>query len=254
MKYAIKIILLLMIVCAGLVSAYLAPVFAQDSAYHNFVDQRSQFGIINFWNVASNLLFILFGFIGLVASNRTYSLSSQHKLPRLYGLFFTASILIGFASAYYHLAPSNQTLVLDRLPIVVAFMAFFSIIIAEYISLNAGRLLFLPLLASGMIAVIYWYSTEQLGAGDLRPYVTVQFLPLILIPFILVLFKTGHHSHYIWAILVAYILSKISEHFDASIYKMTGLISGHSLKHLLASFCILFLYFHLIKQIRSTHD
>lgn len=173
----------------------------------------------------------------------------------MYTLFFTAAILIAVGSGYYHLNPSNTTLVFDRLPMSIAFMAFFSIIIAEYLSLNLGRLLFLPLLATGMIAVIYWFKTEQLGAGDIRPYLLIQFMPMILIPLILLLFKNGRQSSfYIWATLGAYVLSKLAEYMDADIYTATGFISGHSIKHLLAAAGILFIYLHFRRQRNPAYD
>ena len=41
----------------------------QDAAYHNFADQREVLGIPNFWNVISNIPFILVGLIGTIAGN-----------------------------------------------------------------------------------------------------------------------------------------------------------------------------------------
>ena len=44
----------------------LLPPIPQDPAYHAFADQRTLFGIPNFWNVVSNLPFIVIGAIGLI--------------------------------------------------------------------------------------------------------------------------------------------------------------------------------------------
>jgi hypothetical protein len=70
--------------------------------------------------------------------------------------------------------------------------------------------------------------------GDLRPYAVVQFLPLLLIP--LLLLRPGAlHTGWLWATLGAYIAAKLAEHFDGAILDAFGLFSGHSLKHLLAA-------------------
>src|SRR6201987_2903758 len=43
----------------------LLPPIAQAPTYHQFADQRTLLGIPNFWNVVSNLPFVLVGAVGL---------------------------------------------------------------------------------------------------------------------------------------------------------------------------------------------
>jgi hypothetical protein len=43
----------------------LLPPIPQDQSYHQFADQRTMFGIPNFWNVVSNLPFLAVGAAGL---------------------------------------------------------------------------------------------------------------------------------------------------------------------------------------------
>jgi len=57
-------------------------------------------------------------------------------LYKAYIAFFTGLILIGLGSGYYHLAPSNSTLVWDRMAITVSFMSFFVLVVGESISTN----------------------------------------------------------------------------------------------------------------------
>jgi hypothetical protein len=250
-----KIILILSATCLCIIAAFFVPPIAQDPAYHNFTDSRALYGINNFWNVASNATFILFGLLGLYRASRHLPAINMRKLQGAYTLFFTSAILIGFGSSYYHFNPSTNALLWDRLPMAFAFMSLFSIIIAEYISLASGRLLFIPLLFAGTSSVIYWFYTEQLGAGDLRAYVVVQFLPLLLIPAILIMFRSsGKSSIYIWALIFVYLLSKAAEYFDADIFKLSGDISGHSAKHLLASLGVLLIYFHFSKRTRALDE
>jgi len=59
---------------------------------------------------------------------------------------FVGVFLTGIGSSYYHLYPDNRTLVWDRLPMTIAFMALFGAIVGEYISRRAARELFAPLL------------------------------------------------------------------------------------------------------------
>ena len=128
----------------------------------------------------------------------------------------------------------------------IAFMALFSAIVGEYISSRLALKLFVPLLLSGIISVIYWYVTELNGNGDLRAYALVQFLPVLLIPLILWLFNSRLNGNkYIWGVLGAYALSKFMEYFDAPIYSKLGILSGHSLKHLIAAFGTLIFYWAL---------
>lgn len=109
-------------------------------------------------------------------------------------VFFVGIFLTGIGSTYYHLNPSNETLFWDRLPMTISFMAFFTIVISEFISKKLGTNLFIPLLTSGIFSLLYWQITESKGVGDLRFYVLVQFLPIILISAILIIYKNSNGS------------------------------------------------------------
>jgi hypothetical protein len=119
----------------------------------------------------------------------------------------------------------------------IVFMAFFAIIIAGYVSARAGRLAFVPLEMLGVGSVVYWHFTEVAGHGDLRPYIITQFLPIILIPLILLFFPSRLWPvRLLWAMLGTYVLAKLLEHFDAQVFALLGhTISGHSLKHVAAA-------------------
>ncbi|MGZ5006551.1 MAG: ceramidase domain-containing protein [Methylobacter sp.] len=237
--------MLLIVVLAIVVIFSLDPI-AQDTAYHNFSDQRRIFSISNFFNVLSNVPFVIIGIIGtrLVALGKASG--GLAELQAMYLAFFVGVFLTGFGSAYYHYQPDNQALLWDRLPMTIAFMALFSAIIGEYISTRLAGKLFIPLLILGIGSVIYWHVTELGGHGDLRLYVLVQFLPVLLIPLILKLFgSTLNGNGYIWAVVGAYAVSKFMELFDAELYNIIGVLSGHSLKHLTAAFGTLIFYWAL---------
>lgn len=208
----------------------------QDPAYHAFSDVRNLFGIPNFWNVISNLPFLVIGAAGLWFLRHDAERVCMQGNALAYRVFFAGILLTAFGSAYYHLAPSNQTLLWDRLPMTIGFAGLLTVIIAEFISSNAARRLLLPLLGIGLGSVFYWAWSETQGAGDLRPYAIVQFLPMLLIPAVLLTHKPAiGDSRYFWWMLVFYVIAKVFEFMDPSILALGNLISGHSLKHLAAA-------------------
>jgi hypothetical protein len=222
---------------AGLLVAITRPPFAQDPVYHAFADDRALAGVPNFWNVVTNLPFLLVGAFGLARLGRL-----RRPALRTEVLVLASGVaLVAFGSAYYHLAPSNATLVWDRLPMTIGFMALFSLIVRDRLSENLGRRAFGPLLALGVASVVYWYVTELHGAGDLRFYYVVQFLPILLIPLILLTGPGagGLRTSWIWATLAIYLLAKQAESHDQALYEATALLSGHSLKHLIAAGAVL---------------
>ncbi len=145
-------------------------------------------------------------------------------------LFFLGVAATAFGSSWYHWAPSNDTLLWDRLPMTLGFMGFFAGIVGERISERAYRLLLWPLLGIGVASVLYWYATERQGHGDLRLYGLVQFFPLLLIPLIMALYRPRYsHSRYIFFALAWYAAAKGLEYWDRAIYTATsGLVGGHA--------------------------
>lgn len=127
-----------------------------------------------------------------------------------------------------------------------AFMAFFCMIIGEHLSPGLGRKLLWPLLLAGVLSIVYWHVTESAGQGDLRPYALVQFLLMLLVPLILLMFGSRlDGTVYLWGMLAAYVVSRLAEYYDAEIYAITGFVSGHSLKHIIAAGGSLFIYLAL---------
>jgi len=207
----------------------------QDLEYHNFADQRQIIGIPHLWNVISNLPFLVVSYIAVSHLLQEGVLIYPQKLFNCYLVFFIAIGTVGIGSAYYHLHPTNETLFWDRLPMTVGFMAFIAIILGEFISEKIALRLMIPLVLIGTSSVIYWYFTEQAGRGDLRFYGLVQFLPMLIIPMILLMFPARYtHTAYLWAMLGAYFVAKIFEFFDDEIFNIIGL-GGHAIKHFCAA-------------------
>jgi len=225
--------LLLVVLVGGTLAALLADPVAQDPAYHLFADRRSILGIPNFFDVVSNLPFAAVGAAGLYFVSRNTGISSNRLA---WQVFFAGVTLTAAGSGYYHVAPQNDTLVWDRLPMTIAFMGFVAIVTGEYLSDRLARQLLLPLLAIGSASVFYWAHTESLGRGDLRAYALVQFLPMLLIPLVILLHRgRSDLGPYIGLMIFFYITAKLLEFFDTAVFAAGGLVSGHSLKHVLAA-------------------
>lgn len=219
----------------GVAFFWIVPPIPQPQWYHNFADQRSLFGIPNFWNFISNLPFLLVGGSGIwcLASGRSTERFQDSTERWTYLLLFAAIALTGVGSAYYHLEPNNARLVWDRLPIAITFMALFAIIIAERVSRRTGILLFVPLVLLGAATVFYWHLTESRGRGDLRPYFLSQIYPVLAIPVILWLCPeryTGTANLY--SAMAWYAGAKLYEFLDKSLYSIGQVVSGHTLKHI----------------------
>ena len=235
-KEKLGVTLIIAITMFAVVGMSLQDPIAQDVNYHHFRDSREIFSILNFWNVVSNVAFLIVGILGLYKILVSGTLNIVADIRISYIFLFLGVTLVAFGSGYYHLWPNNQTLVWDRLPMTIAFMALFSIIISEFISIRAGRVLLLPFIVVGVSSVIYWHFSEIQGAGDLRYYALVQFLPIFVIPVILVCFGSRCSSdNAYWLLIAAYIVAKIFEQFDGEVYSGLGFISGHSIKHVVAA-------------------
>lgn len=247
-KLSTKYALLFSIAVIGIILVFVHGPIPQSEEYHLFADTRKIAKVPNFWNVISNIPFVVIGSSGMFFI--LYSKKKDQYVPSLNSfVFFIGIFFTGLGSAYYHLYPSTQTLVWDRLPMTIAFMAFFSIVIGEYICRSSGKRLLFPFIMMGLLSILYWQMTESKGHGDLSLYVIVQFLPILLIPLILLLFRAnGKSNACFWMIVGAYALAKCFETFDHQVY-LAGLnISGHTLKHLFAALAPLVFFKIMLKK------
>jgi hypothetical protein len=225
-SHATRVILLILPVAAGIAAAML-PALPQDPAYHAFADTRPLGPIPNAANVLSNLVFVFAGLAGLRSALRNPTLPAR---PAWIGTF-TGIALVSLGSAWYHLAPGDGTLVWDRLPMTIGFMGLLCAVLAIPFGERTARALLWPAVVAGAASVVWWNWT-----GDLRPYVWVQFTPLLLIAATLALcpMPPAHRGALLIA-LALYLLAKGFEMADRSIFTATaGIVGGHALKHLSA--------------------
>ncbi len=222
-----RYLLILLIVFGSLVITLLQTPFAQDQHYHNFADSRSFLGVPNFGDVASNLGFLIAGLAGLkVCFKRRLG-----NLQSAWLVMFAGIALVGVASSYYHWTPNDHTLVWDRMSLTVGFMGLFVGLLGEYIS-ERFRYLLIPAVLMGVSSVLYWKMFQ-----DLRFYYWIQAIPLIVLPFIMLVFRPRYsHQWLVLAGAILYGLAKLAELGDKSVFSLTqGAISGHTIKHTLAA-------------------
>jgi hypothetical protein len=205
--------------------------------YHVFADKSAAFSIPNGFDVLSNILFSLVGMWGLVfvlrSNNRASFLDSRERIP--FFIFFLGVTLTGGGSAYYHAAPGNFRLVWDLMPMTLAFVSLTDATVIERISLKAGLRLLLPMLVAGVASVMYWYRGESLGHGDLRFYLFIQFFSPLAIAMMVCLFPPRYtRTMDLCVAFVLFVLAKLCELFDEQIYTLGGIVSGHTLKHIVA--------------------
>jgi uncharacterized membrane protein len=220
-----------------IVAALLLPAMPQSLQYHHFADRRDLLGIHNFLDVVSNVAFLIVGITGLVIvfGGRAQFEFRSERWP--YAVFFLGALLTGLGSGYYHLAPDNETLFWDRLPMTIAFMGLVSSQIVDRINLRAGLVLLIPMLLIGAASVIYWRATERAGAGNVIPYGVLQGYSVVIVLLLARLspsrYTRGNDLYWVFG---WYVFSKVLEAFDAEVLDYSGgVVSGHTLKHLAAA-------------------
>ena len=231
-------------IVVGIVAGLLPPL-PQPAGYHEFVDQRSFFGILNFNDVMSNLAFLFSAVAGMVFLFRIHRTPEQRSFAQLneslpYWVLFLSVGVVTLGSIGYHLAPDNDRLVWDRLPIVIALAALLSATLVERVDRTAGLWALPVFMTLAALSVWYWHWTEVQGRGNLNFYIVTQFYSILLIVWISARFPSRYnHAGDIYQVIALYGVAKVAEMLDGEIFIWTdGLISGHTLKHLIAAYAV----------------
>ncbi len=221
--------------CLALVLlALLGPAIAQPADHHQFADQRTLWGIACAWDVLSNLPFALMGLIGLGWIAATPALGRTQRACAT--LFFGGLVVTAACSAWYHLQPEDSGLVIDRLGMVFAFSGLLGLAAADRISGRAGLAMAAAVLVLGPLSVQAWASS-----GNVLAWSVLQFGGMALMLWLARLRSlAGALGLRLGAILLIYAAAKALELADHAIFDLTGqLVSGHTLKHVLASLAAL---------------
>jgi hypothetical protein len=212
-----------------LVTAIAAPPIEQPAEYHAFADARTWAGVPNAANVLSNVVFAIAA--ALVAA---LALRTRGRLPEATraGLGLTAFglLLTAVGSAWYHRHPDNATLVWDRLPITVTFAGLIAVALAQRVSARLAWLALPALSALGLASVFYWKAT-----GNVAPYGALQIGAMAGLFLIVALTRKPDDPLPWWWLIVGYGIAKVGEFYDGAVFDATrGVVSGHTLKHLVA--------------------
>jgi hypothetical protein len=229
----------------------------QPQEYYDFADQRTVLKVPHALNVLSNLPFIVVGILGMAflhsAQSHRPGVFVQEMERGPYWVYFIGLVLTGIGSSYFHANPCNQTLTWDRVGLAITFMALFTSILAERVHVACARWALWPLVLFGVGSVFYWDYTERVGAGDVRFYFIVQFFPLFILPVLLFFYPPRYtQGGDLLASLLCYGLAKALELLDKQVYTGAGFVSGHTLKHLVASLSAGFILLMLLhRQVRT---
>ena len=232
------------------IAAVLVPAMPQPLSYHAFADCRTIWSIPNFFNVLSNLPFLVGGGLGLrlIWHGGGAFVDGREQLPYL--VFFLGALLTSLGSAYYHLAPDNPRLVWDRLPMTLGFAGLVA----------AARRRTRRTSGSDCARCGRCWPSERARSSTGTPpsawAPATSFLtpptragPILAIVLLIALFPARRYSHGALLLWAAgwYGLAKVFETFDLAIYRLLGgIMSGHTIKHLLAAGAV----FAIVRQLR----
>lgn len=203
------------------------PILQPDD-YHAFADARPLLGLPNAADVLSNLGFAIAGIWGLLATGASIKASPGRAG---YTLFLVALVLTAAGSAYYHWQPDDARLVWDRIPIALACAGLLAAMHAET-TRSAHGARHTALLAIAAVASVLWWH----ASADLRPYLLLQILPLVLIPLWQWQGRAPRRERLGFGLaILLYVLAKAAELADHHVLDASALLSGHTLKHLLAT-------------------
>ncbi len=221
------------------IAVALLPPLPEPQVFRGLADDRTMLGIPNFLNVVSNLPFLLVGvwalyFLSRAAANGKVFADRRERWP--YFICFFAVSLTCFGSIYYHLETDSGRLFWDRLPMAVAFMALFSAVIVERIGIRTGLRMLIPLVLAGLASVLYWRWSLLYATENLLPYAIVQYGSILTIVVMAALYPSRYtRGADMFQVVAIYALAKVAEVLDAQIYAMGEIVSGHTLKHLIAA-------------------
>jgi len=249
---------MLAVAAVALLALAFLPPLPEPRQFQGFVDQRTFFGIANFMNVVSNLPFLFVGIYGFAfvvrhAQDRQVFASADERWPYL--TCFVAIALTCFGSSYYHLDIDPAGLFWDRLPMAIGFMSLLAAVIGERIDPKLGLRLLVPLVLIGAGSVIYWRWSALYATENLLPYGIVQYGSIAAVLVLCALYPPRYtHGAYFVHVIAIYALAKVAEVLDARIYYAFGeMISGHTLKHLIAAFATYWVW-RMLRLRSVVHD
>lgn len=217
---------------ALLVLALVGPAVSQPADYHAFADQRMVLGVPNAMDVLTNLPFALWALAGGVCLWRLPVGALTSVQRSLAGLFFVGLLVTAAGSTWYHWLPDDAGLAVDRCGMVFAFAGLLGLATAGRISARAAWVLAPTMLVLGLASVGVWARS-----GNVLPWAVLQFGGMALVLCLASMKALPGALAVRWgAVIVIYAIAKGLELGDHAVLEWSGgWVSGHSLKHVVAS-------------------
>jgi hypothetical protein len=215
--------------------ALAGPAVPQPAGFHDFADQRAWGLVPRAMDVLSNLPFAAWGAAGLWALARALRRGAVERASAgLAGLFFAGLLATAGVSAFYHWQPDDAGLAWDRMGMVLAFAGLLGLAALQAAGRRAGLALAAAVLLLGPVAVWAWAAS-----GNLLPWGVLQIGGMALILGLACLTPAWQAPglRIRWALVIGvYALAKALELADHAVFALSGeFVSGHSLKHVVAS-------------------
>ena len=203
-----------------------------DASAHEYADQRRWFGLPHAVNVLANLPLLLVGIWGWRTTRASAWPAAVRRPWQAFHLCVAGGSLI---AAAYHVAPNNAGFVLSQIALSAAFALLTFGMLAERVNprfgSNAGQATVGVIVVASLGAVLFGAGSG--GSIDLRPFLLLQLLPVLLIPAGALGLPGAHTASSDWLLmLVAYAAAKAFDFADVQIFAATGWISGHALMHI----------------------
>jgi hypothetical protein len=211
--------------------AMLGPHVGEPPGYQQFADQRMGLGIAHAADVLSNIGFLVAGAIGAWSLWRVPARALGNMERAMAALFFAGLVTTALCSAWYHLQPDASNLVIDRTGMAIAFAGLLGLCAATHVSGRAGAAAGPALLLAAAAAI------RASAAGELLPWAVLQFGGMAMVCAAAFTRPVPFALRVNWLAVVAiYAVAKLAEMNDAAVFELANhLVSGHTLKHLVAA-------------------
>ena len=218
------------------------PRMQLPAGYHDFADQVA-WGVLPYArDVLTNLAFAIAGWVllrqGLRYSRRMQDSAARQRLLPAVQVAAWGLVLTALCSGIYHLRPDAAGLMIDRIGMSAAFAGVVGLLVVD----RFAPVRVVPAMAAALLLGVACVMSDFLHS-NMTPWILFQVGVsglMLLAPWITRGQGEGTQQPVLgiawWQVLVFYALAKLCEMGDQALWQWTGaIISGHSLKHIIAA-------------------